>query len=161
MMHFARATAPASVSKPAGVLSYAFGLWSAALALAQMVSFEEFVEALRTYHVAGERGSIAIAIALISIEIFSVPFLLRLSLSPLARLLSALCVALLPWAWTVMGVAGLLNGSTVGNAGYFGGFLAVPVGVLVLTLDVVWITAVCLSFGTIGGYRALRSIRWQ
>jgi hypothetical protein len=156
MSIFAVATRPAPVaSKNICLLSYALGLWSAGLAVAQMVSFEDFVEALRQYHVAGERGTVAIAVLLLTLEVFSVPFLFRMSLSKATRFMGALFAVVLPYVWTVLTVVALLNGSSVDNAGYFGGFLALHVGGLVVGLNLLWMVVVALSFSVIGGKKAL------
>ncbi len=157
MSMFAVATKPTPIgNQNVRFLSYALGFWSAGLAVAQMVSFEDFVGALRSYHVAGERGTVAIAILLLTLEVFSVPFLFRLSLSRAARFVSAFFAVILPYAWTAMTVTVFLNGSTVENAGYFGRFLSMHVGGVVLTLDLLWMVVVALTFGAIGGKKALR-----
>jgi hypothetical protein len=154
---FAVATKPVAIAnRNFRLVSYALGLWSTGLAIAQMVSFEDFVGALRQYHVAGERGTVAIAIVLLTLEVFSVPFLFRMSLSRAARFSSALFAVVLPYAWTALTLGALLNNTSVDNAGYFGGFLRLHVGMLVLVLDLLWMVVVALTFGAIGGKKALR-----
>ena len=157
MVKFAVATKPAPVGKVVfRYVSYVLGCWSAVLAVAQMVSFEDFVEALRSYNLGSERLTVAVAVAVITLEVFAVPFLFRLSLSPAARFVSALFALLLPLAWTVLTVHAFLAGVSPRNAGYFGEFLPVHVGALALVLDLLWATAVVLSFDAIGGMKALQ-----
>lgn len=150
-------TKPTSVSQTWRVVSYALGLWVTAMAAAQMVSFEEFVSALRSYQLAGEGGSIAWAIVLVALEICAVPFLFRLTLSPLARMLSALCAVVLPCVWLGLTFMALMNGRDVVNVGYFGGFLEMQLGMLTLTLAAVWSAVVGFSFGPLGGQTALQT----
>lgn len=158
-MKFAvKATEPTPlVNRPLKIISYGLGLWTTGAAVAQMVSFEEFVGALRSYHLTGERGTLALAIVLLAIEIFSVPFFFRLSQSPAARLLSALFAAFTPYVWTALMIGGFFANADVQNAGYFGGFLAIPLGSgLVLTVNLIWMTLVSISFGALGGRKALQ-----
>lgn len=156
MITFAKSTKPPEASQRYQVISYGLGLVATGMAVAQMVSFEEFVAALRDYHLTGERGTVALAILLISLEVFSVPFLFRLWLSPLARLFSALFATLLPCVWTAMVFVGLMGGAQVPNAGLLGGFLTLQLSGLVLALVVAWMVGMGYAFGPIGGYKALK-----
>lgn len=155
MMSFVQPTKPAAVGKLFRVIGYILGAIATAMAVAQMVSFEEFVAALRGYGVAGERGSVALAVMLIALEVFSVPFLFRLTLSPLARLLSALCVVLAPCAWVILSFMALQGEATASNAGLFGGFLEMQLTTLILSLHVIWLATVGFAFGPMGGQRAV------
>jgi hypothetical protein len=157
MSVFAVATKPTPIAnRNFRLLSYALGVWSMGLAIAQMVSFEDFVQALGQYRLGSERGTVTIAIVLLTLEVFSVPFLFRMSLSRAARYVSALFTAVLPYAWAALTVNVLLNNTTVDNAGYFGGFLELHVGGFVLFLDLLWAVVVAVTFGAIGGKKALR-----
>jgi hypothetical protein len=159
-MKFATATKPEPLKQRSlRFISYGLGFWVAALAILQMVSFEKFVDALRSYHVTGERGTLVVAIVLLFIEIFAVPFLLRMTLSPAARAVSAMLALATPYAWSLLMVLAFTTGQTVDNAGYFGGFLAVPLGTgLVLTVNLVWMTLVTIGFSQLGGGKAVRAL---
>ncbi len=160
-MKFAVATkAELLHDKSIKAISTGLGSWTVGLAVAQMVSFEEFIEALRSYHIAGERGTLVLAIVLLAIEIYSVPFWFRMALSPLARSASALFAFLVPYVWMLLLIAGFLTNSDVQNAGYFGGFIRIPLGAgMALTLALVWMTLVTVSFGPLGGWKVLRLAR--
>lgn len=149
-------TKPPAIGSKVTLVSYALGFLSTALAVAQMVSFEDFVLAIQSYGVTAGGGSIALAIGLIVLEIASVPFLFRLTISPLMRLVSALAVVFLPCAWVVLTGMGLLTGVESENAGYFGHFLTVEVSSVGFTLLVVWLTIVGWAFGPLRGHEALR-----
>lgn len=157
MIKFAVATGPQPVKdRLLLVISYVLGFGIAGLAVVQMIGFQHFVPALRSYGVAGYRGTLALAIVILGFEIFSVPFWLRLPLSRAARAASALFAVLTPFVWTALTFIVFVKGATVPDAGYFGGYLHLKVGILVLVLDVVWIVLVGLSFGGLGGRQAFK-----
>jgi hypothetical protein len=157
MIHFATPTKPTPInSQTVRFISYGLGLWAALLAVTQMVSFEDFVEGLRQYKLGGESTTLVIAVGMIGLEIFAVPFLLRLSLSRAARFVSALCAMLLPYAWAILTLHAFLINATVDNAAYFGGFLEFGVGGLAVTLDIAWMIVVGLSFQAIGGTKVIK-----
>lgn len=156
MIEFAKSTKPPEAEQRYRVIGYGLGLIATGMAAAQMVSFEEFVAALRGYGLAGERGTVALAIALISLEVFSVPFLFRLTLSPLARLLSALFVVLLPCAWAILVFTALMGDVRVSNVGLLGGFLPSLPFDLAVGLVVAWAVTVGFVFSRLGGYSALK-----
>lgn len=156
MTTFATATPPSPVKNNVLLAtSYGLAAWTTVVAVAQMVSFEDFVNALRDYQVVGQRGGLALAIVLLALEVFSVSFLFRFKLSPAARFFSALFMVLLPYVWTFMALSALFNNANVPNSGYFGGLLHVPLGGAVV-IDVVWMVVVALVFGALGGRKALR-----
>jgi hypothetical protein len=156
MIEFAKSTKPPEANQRYRLIGYALGLLAAGMAAAQMVSFEEFVAALRDYNLTGERGTVALAIALISLEVFSVPFLFRLTLSPLARLLSALFVVLLPCVWAVLVFAALMGDVQISNVGLLGGFFSsLPLDVAI-GLVTAWVVTVGFAFGRMGGQKALK-----
>ncbi|HKX24453.1 MAG TPA: hypothetical protein VJM46_04390 [Candidatus Saccharimonadales bacterium] len=156
MIEFAKSTKPPEAEQQFRVIGYGLGLIATGMAVAQMVSFEEFVAALRDYALTGERGAVALAIALISLEVFSVPFLFRLSLSPLARLLSALFVVIAPCVWAVLVFAALMGDVQVPNAGLFGGFLSSLPFDLAVAFVAAWAATVGFVFSRLGGYKALK-----
>lgn len=160
-MKFAVATKAEPLNnKPLRAISIGLGFWTAGIAAAQMVSFEQFIEALRSYHVAGERGTVVLAVALLTLEIYSVPFWFRLALSPVARLASAIFAFMIPYVWTWLMIVGFLTNQDVQNAGYFGGLFNISLGDgMVLTLNLVWMTLMTISFGTLGGWKALHAVR--
>ena len=157
MIHFATSTKPAPLgNRTIRFVSYGLGAWAALLAVTQMVSFEDFAEGLRQYQLGGESVTLVIAVALIGIEVFAVPFLFRLSLSRAARFISALCAAILPYAWTALTLHVFWANISVHNAAYFGGFLRFRVGALALVLDIIWMIVVGLNFGAMGGTKVIK-----
>lgn len=160
-MKFAVTTKAEPLSnKPLRAISLGVGFWTVGIAVAQMVSFEAFIEALRSYHVAGERGTLVLATTLLALEIYSVPFWFRLTLSPLGRAVSAVLALVAPFVWTLLLILGFVTSQNVQNAGYFGGFIKIPLGDgMALTLLLVWVTLVTIGFGSLGGWKALHAVR--
>ena len=111
------------VSKITTYTGYALGVGTVGLAVAQMVSFEEFVEALRDYGLASYGWTVVLALVIIGIEICAVPFLLRVAFRKIVWAFSAACALLAPLAWTLLTVLAVRLDRTVENAGYFGSFI--------------------------------------
>ena len=143
--------------KLAGI-GYGLGVVTAALAVAQMISFEQFVEALREYSVTSYGWTVALGLLLVGLEVCAVPFLLRVRLHSWIWTLSAASVLLLPLAWTLLTVLAMMMDREVANAGYLGGFAPVPGGGFALVCDLLWLAATWLWFGRVGG-RAVFSNR--
>ncbi|HKX72832.1 MAG TPA: hypothetical protein VJM32_02370 [Candidatus Saccharimonadales bacterium] len=99
--------APDVENKKLVVVSYAYMAAVIGVSVWQLVMFEKFAPWLGEYLGNGVTPEVTLlAIALIGAQVFSLPFLLRLSLSPLARLASALLAFLAPVAWAVVAIAG-------------------------------------------------------
>ncbi len=159
MIKFASPTKPSPLKQPLFIgTSYGLAAWTTVLAVAQMVSFEDFVEALRGYHVTSERGTLALAVVLLAFEVFSVPFLLRLWLSPAARFVSALFAILSPLTWVLIAVAAVMNNAAASTSGMLGGFVHVPFASALL-VSLAWLLWVGLTYGALGGRRALGIMR--
>lgn len=150
------ATQPEPVAKiefrVTGML-YAFLLL--VMALTQLVNFEAFAELIIAQGLVGRDGAIALAVALLALEIFSLPFLLRMWLSRLARFVSAVSVLLVAAAWLTISLQATVAGHVFANMGIFGDFLNVSTGTalvvsLALTILSIW------TFSTLGGVKAIR-----
>jgi hypothetical protein len=85
------------------LVPYLYVLTLIFLAMWQLIMFPGFLEYIASY--LGERVTTLTTVAavlLVSLEVFAAPFLLRLRLSPLARLCSAVCALLVPIAWSAV-----------------------------------------------------------
>ncbi len=98
-------------------------------AVAQLFSFEKFIPLLETFGLPGGHGTAVLVACLIVItEVFALPFLLRMPLSPLMRKVSEVCTGLAVTLWA--GLALWMN-SVAGaptSAGFLGASLELPVG---------------------------------
>jgi hypothetical protein len=91
------------------------------LAIWQLVALDSFIPYISSYLEADKvtPGTTVIAMILIGMEVFSVPFLLRLRLSPLARFCSAGLAFLTPLAWAFV---------TMSGDGFNAGYLFINIG---------------------------------
>ena len=130
---------PAIEHKKMAIIAYAFAVAVIGVSVWQLVMFDDFAPALGSYIGTGVTSEVTLlATVLIGMQVFAVPFLVRLWLSPLARLASAGLAFLTPLAWTTVALAG--KGL---NRSYFG------LAVLVFLWGGV-------SFWVLGGPKAMR-----
>jgi hypothetical protein len=92
--------APSVANTKLLLLPYAYAASLMLLVVWQLVMFERFAPYVASYLGDNSQGSAAIiAMVLIGMELFALPFLLRMSLSPLARFMSAGFAFATPLAW--------------------------------------------------------------
>ncbi|MGH7196627.1 MAG: hypothetical protein ACREGJ_02555 [Candidatus Saccharimonadales bacterium] len=140
------------------VIVYAYALLVSVMALAQLMSFEEFIVVNASYlNIDQSDPWAAIAtIRFIGIGVFAIPFLLRLPLSPLARWFSALFALTLPFFWLFTMGQAMLRGFSVANVGFFGDFLTQPLGWLTVFEGIALATLGVVSFLILRGPKAFR-----
>lgn len=87
---------------------------------AQLMTYEKFVPIIDNYFF----GSVAITkvftASLLLVEVLSLPFLLRMSLSPLFRVVSTLCLLLTGGMWVLLGLRGRMEEIPIIGSGIFG-----------------------------------------
>lgn len=117
------------------------------MALAQLFAFEKLVPLFQGMAFPGGEGTGSLLICLIVFyEVFSVPFLLRMPLSPLMRWVSMVFSLLGPLMW--LGVAlWTMNDSTVTNAGILGTKVAISPGLQVVAALVLLVFAALSARG--------------
>jgi Signal peptidase, peptidase S26 len=104
MIHLATATAP---PKPRHRYAVAAG-WGLAiatimLAVAQLYRIDELLPETERWAVpGGYQAGVTIVLLLMTAEIFALPALLRMHLSPLAHLVSAVLSVIAPWGWLLI-----------------------------------------------------------
>lgn len=126
MTIFVRATAAV---KPTSRVAFYVTQVAAALltivALAQLFKFEDFPSVLSVYILPGGSATAKLLAALlVAAEVFAVPALVMMSLSPLMRLFSLVCGVSASAIWLLLGLQLLAQGDTVVNNGLFGATLA-------------------------------------
>ena len=90
------------------------------LAIGQLYAFEKFIPLIQAYGLPGGQGATTVFAAVIVVaEVFALPFLLRMPLSPLMRLMSAFFGVLVPAIWLVLSLIALINGG-IENGGILG-----------------------------------------
>ncbi|MCA9339261.1 hypothetical protein KC939_02850 [Candidatus Saccharibacteria bacterium] len=113
---------PKLKNKHAQFFAWFLGLIFLLMALVQLVKFEKFTPFIESVFDGGAAGK-AIAAIIVTTEVFALPFLLRMALSPLMRFCSMVCgwLAALTWLWISLTYASELIGlsfSLVILAGY-------------------------------------------
>lgn len=99
------------------------------MALGQLFSFEEFMPLIEKYGLPGGHGvAVLVACVLVFGEIFALPFLLRMRLSPLMRWFSLSCGAGVALIWLLLGTIATFSTARIDEAGLFGTKLSVPAG---------------------------------
>lgn len=120
------------------------GLWLGLIAAALMILFvllhlyriDTFIPELN-YSLPGRYDLAAnIGLAIILIEIFALPSLLRMKLSPLARLSSSLCVLLAPLIWLIIAIINVGEGVSTAQ---LGAFYSLPSSYTLVIANVIWL----------------------
>lgn len=105
--------APAVQNKQLLFIPYAYALVLVVLIITQLLTLSSFIALIGSFveHNPATNASTLIAMLLIGMEVFSLPFLLQLHVSPLARFCSAVLAFITPLAWAV--VAMMSNSFTI------------------------------------------------
>lgn len=150
MIKFAKATLP---SKPKNKMYKYAGLVLAGITTAMVVSqlfkFEEFGVLLSEYPVASLfNNSIILAAIIISLEVFSLPFLLRMKISPAFRIVSMFFGWLVAGIWFYLATIVPLVSDMVVEPAMFGGLLTfLPMFAYSLLASLITILTILVSFG--------------
>ena len=148
MMILAEPTAP---RKPKNkVVEYgalAFAGLLVVMVVAQLFKFEEMVPLVESFNLGGgEARATLIVSVLVAAEVFALPFLLRMYVSPLMRIMSMVLgwIVAAIWLYLMIGVAMTVH--AVSDSGFLGTAVTVPFGwwsvgfALVLTGLAAWIS---------------------
>ena len=145
-MHFAKAQAtqkPSQFSIKAASVYVAF--FFVVAATAQLFAFENFPQVIESYGTPFDNGYASLMAAIIVIlEVFAIPSLLWMKMSPLMRVVSATSGWLVLLYWLFVGI---WQGSVdyhIANAGLFGAEVIVPQGW--------WLVSYCLILLILLGY---------
>lgn len=124
------------------IMSYVYAATLTIMALSQLFSFEGFLALLESFSLPG--GAVTahlIGSFLVVCEVFALPFLLRLALSPLMRIVSMILSWIVPVLWFLLSMWLTIITNAVNNIGFFGTVVHVMPGA--------WAVFVSLAFGVI------------
>lgn len=97
------------------------------MTLGQLYAFEKFIPIIQEYGLpGGEATATLVAAVIVIVQVFALPFLLRMPLSPLMRLCSLVFSVLAPVIWLTLSIVGL-GATNIDNAGILGEKVDVPV----------------------------------
>lgn len=99
------------------------------MAVAQLFGFEKFMPIIADYWLPGGAGTVAfVAGVVVASEVFALPYLLRMRLSPLMRWFGLVCSFVVPLVWIGLSVGALAGESAIANGGILGAKVTVPLG---------------------------------
>ncbi len=108
-------------------LLYAFIL--VLMVVGQLFSFEKFIPLVESFWIPGGHGTATLVACVIVVgEVFALPFLLRMRLSPLMRVFSMACGWIVALLWLKLTFWAVLGTNSIDNVGLFGASLRLPVG---------------------------------
>lgn len=136
-LHFATATPPTPLKKKqtmyaAWIMAAVF----AAFAVLHLFRIDTFVPLLDQIFPGGRTAAGWIAVGIVSMEVFALPFLMRMSLSPLARTMGAIFTILVPLFWLLVSI--WTYGTTLSTA-QLGEFRELTSSWLLIILNVAWL----------------------
>lgn len=109
------------VSTTTIVLSYGLVVVIVSMVVSQLMTIEKFLPIIQSYQLPGGLSTAKITVFLLATSgIFALPFLMRMGLSPLFRICSALCLNLYAIIWLKLALWLALFSVTVPATGVFG-----------------------------------------
>ena len=140
-----KATAPiAPRVKYAPKLAIAYAAIIVVLAVTQLFSFEKFLVIAQSYSMPGGVAFAALLSSLIVIiEVFALPFLLRMRLSKAMRIVSMWCGWLVALVWYLISLWLMFKPVVIDNVGIFGGLVSLRPGW--------WFVFICVGMGVLTG----------
>ena len=135
-------TLPVAVDPPKPRTDYAvYAGWIAAglsilAALLHLFRIDTFLPLLDQVLPGGFTFASFAGALIVIVEVFSVPYLLRMKLSPLMQLKSGFSAVVAPLAWLLIGIWGLGHPESTAQ---FGEFLTTPSSIPLLMLDIAWL----------------------
>ncbi len=127
-MKLAVAVYPKSeVSNMATVLIYGLIIVIISMVVSQLMTIEKFLPIMQSYQLPGGLSTSKIIVFLLAITgIFALPFLMRMGLSPLFRICSAICLNLYGIIWLKLALWLKVSSISIPATGVFGS-LHIPV----------------------------------
>ena len=131
-------------SQPPVALQYKYGTYMGWLAAAVMLFFallhlfriDTLIPEINRALPGGDGWAIFAVVAIITMEVYALPFLMRMRLSPLASFLSGLFGVIVPLVWLLITI---WNYNTGVSTGQFGEFKSAPVNIWLLAGNVFWL----------------------
>lgn len=100
-----------------------------AMAVAQLYSFDEFLKHFVDFGFpGGDRAAYFLAAFLVTVEVFAIPFLLRMSLSPAFRWVSMICGWLVALLWLKITIWLAIHDGIASNVGFPGTVASITPG---------------------------------
>jgi len=125
------------------VLGMAVAGWVTIMAVSQLFKYEDFPGVIDKLWEAGGSGAAHVLAAVIVVcEVFALPFLLNMKVSPIVRVVSLVCGWFTVGVWLAIALWQVAASSTVINQGYFGATIPIANDWLALVLALLLATGV-------------------
>lgn len=134
--------APRFNNKPASAISLILAGIFIVMAVGQLFTFEDFPATLSGYWLLGSQANASLLAAfLVTAEVFTLPFLLRMRVSPLMRLLSLACAWFVAITWLILGAWVVITPNALSNAGVLGATVSLTPGLwqLLFSIALMWL----------------------
>lgn len=139
MIHLPLAAAP---PKPrthyASKIAWALAGIILVMTLLHLVRFDKLIPIIDIVLPGDMTWAVAFSCVVVTMEVFALPFLLRMKLSPLARVCGGLCAVLAPLAWTCLTIWALGDFTTTGQ---FSSYVDITPNWWLLIANYVWLGA--------------------
>lgn len=113
--------APTPRSKTAVRVAWVYATILVIMLIGQLFAFEKFIPLIQDYWLPGGYGTTVLVACCIAVaEVFALPYLLRMPLSPLMRECSRVLSIIVPVAWGTLTVYHFATGDILENAGMLG-----------------------------------------
>jgi hypothetical protein len=137
--------APIAKTKESRKIALFYGVLLVIFALSQLFSFDKFLDLIESFWLPGGRpASNFVAAFVVVAEIFALPFLFRMKLSPLMRIISMVLSWLVPLIWLKLSLWLLLTTNAVTNTGLLGADIQLMPGW--------WTVLISLSLGILAAW---------
>lgn len=130
MKTFPQATPPAPLkTEHIRPISLFYAVMLIVMAVGQLFSFEKFIPLIDSFDLPGGQGMGTLVAGLIVVaEVFALPFLIRMRVSPLMRWLSVFFAGLVPLLWVLLSIWLNVTMNAIDNVGFVGVKIEAPVG---------------------------------
>ncbi len=151
MIHVQAVAAPKPKSELYAKIAWIYAALLVVMVVAQLFSFEKFIPLIGDYWLPGGQGTTALVAGLIvTTEVFALPYLLRMPLSPLMRVCSIGCSFVVPLLWLWLSLHALLDSSVGTNGGILGVKVAIPL-ILQLAVSLALLVLASVSYYGLSG----------
>jgi hypothetical protein len=145
---FPKAVKPPKLVKPYGpVLGYVAAGVLALFAIIHLFRIDTLVSIINTALPGGTGAAGTFVVVIVLAEVFALPFMLRIKLSPLAHICSGFFAVLAPLMWTLLAIWSLSGDFSIGE---LGGFIHVPAVWYVIVLNFIWLGFNFFALWTLG-----------
>lgn len=159
MIRFARAIDPPGVSSPLAIkLGWIAAVIMTMMALIHLFRIDTLLPLLDKILPGGGVVAALIGASLLVVEVFAVPYLLRMKLSPLMHLKSGLDAVLAPLTWLLISIWAL---GVPHSTAQLGEFVETPSNWFLITINAVWLGFNLWTLRSLGYERIADNLRKQ